>query len=210
MTRLSIRARRWLPAAVLTMAAVLPACIVPIAPDAHYYVLNPLPEGSPPRAHLPADAAIVISRIGLPAYLDRPQIVVRSSAEQLYLSEQAHWAGSLREDIERVLARNLSLLLQTPELYVAPYDRDPAPDYRLALNVLHFERDADLQVRLAARWRVTAGPERRPVASGLDELASGPVAGNAALGPTVAAMGRLLGELSGRIADAIAADRARP
>jgi uncharacterized lipoprotein YmbA len=57
--------------------------------------------------------AIGVGPVKIPAHLNRPQIVTRTSQNELKLAEFDKWAGSFKDGFTRVLAKNLSVLLST-------------------------------------------------------------------------------------------------
>ena len=191
------RKRALLPA--LLLALTLGACATGGA-TTRYYVLNPLPAG----AEAPADTgglSIEVASLRLPQYLERPQLVTRSADNRLELAEFHQWGGNLRKNMSRVLARNLSQLLATPHVAIAPNRPPTPPDARVELEVMQFERTADGRVRLTAQWRLVDTAGGRAVATRFTELVSDTRHPEDFEG-TVAAMSRLYGELSRVIATA--------
>ncbi len=123
---------------------------------AEFYTLSPL---SQPRTTLSSeqgcrDIEMGVGPITWPKFLKRPHIVTRSSDNRLTISEFHRWAGSLQEDFSRVLAQNLSLLLDTQ--YVAQYPRqgDRPITYRIEIDIHEFEGRLGNGVRLNAAWTV--------------------------------------------------------
>ena len=53
---------------------------------------------------------ILVGPIRMALYLDRSDIVIRDSQNQIRLAEFSQWAGPLHENFSRVLAENLSVL----------------------------------------------------------------------------------------------------
>jgi uncharacterized lipoprotein YmbA len=86
---------------------------------------------------------------------------------------QSHqWGGNLRKDMMRTLAINLSRLLNTPNVTIAPHRSSSQSDYRVSIEVLKFEKDADNHVKLTAQWQVTSGIERTLLATQMNTLSS--------------------------------------
>ena len=90
----------------LTVCMALSAC-GGTSPPVKYYSLQPMPV-SAGKASLPADVAIAVGPVGVPAAFDRPQIVTRDSDNNVNISDFHRWAGTLQEDIAAVLAENLA------------------------------------------------------------------------------------------------------
>jgi uncharacterized lipoprotein YmbA len=163
-----------------------------------FYVLNPLDSG----ASLVSESAhkgrlsIEVVSLRLPQYLERPQIVTRSSGNRLVLAEYHQWGGNLRKNMIRVLSKNFSQILDTPHIAISPHRPPGPPDFRVELEVMQFERDAERKVRLSAQWRLSSGKDREPVTTRITELLSPVVPGDPDFEHTVSAMSTIFGELS--------------
>ena len=178
--------------------ALLCGCISSRTPATRFYVLTPLDPG--PRllsdAGGKAPLSIEVASLRLPQYLERPLIVTRSSENRLERAEFHQWGGNLRKNMIRVLAENLSQLLTTPHISISPHRPRLSPDFRIELEVMKFERDPHGTVRLSTQWRLSGGRDRRPLTTQITDLASPTIQTGSDMEPTVAAMSRLLGELS--------------
>lgn len=122
-----------------------------------FYTLNPL-TGMQTKANTPAtdqELSIGVGPIEIPAILDRPQIVTRSSPNKLNVDEFHRWAGRLDENFARILAQNISLLLGTDQVAVYPWQTNFKPRYRIALKIEYFEGEWGKDVLLVAIWSVT-------------------------------------------------------
>ena len=96
----------------------------------------------------------------------------------------------------RVLAKNLSQLLATPNIAISPHRPPAPPDFRVELEVMQFERVSDGQVKLSAQWRLSRGKDLKPLSTRITELASPTLPTGTDLEHTVSAMSTLVGELS--------------
>jgi hypothetical protein len=94
--------------------------------------------------------AIGIGRVTLPAYLQRPHMVVRTQSNQMRIEEYHRWAGSLEDDIQRVLIENLMRLTGTERIARMPWTGDFQPDVTVRMEVYRFEAMAGSKVRLLA------------------------------------------------------------
>lgn len=165
-----------------------------------FYTLTPVqPIASGAKAPSP-EAAVTLSvgPVNIPDYLDRPQIVVRSSHNELLLSEFNRWAGSLQSDTARVLRENLENLLAEDGLSVTSWRRGIPSMYRVSVDVSRFEATDDTVVVLKAQW-VLFGGDSSTVLLVRDSHIREEVRGNG-IDPNVAAMGRALEILSREIA----------
>jgi len=197
--------RIWLGLVFLLAGSFLSGCITTSHPATRFYVLNPLDPGVSlvSKTDQTGSLSVEVASLHLPQYLERPQIVTRSSKNRLELAEYRQWGGNLRKNMMRVLAQNLSRLLATPHIAIYPYRPTISPDFRVELEVMHFERDSDGQVRLSAQWRLSSGKDRKPLTTRITDLASPVSHKGTDFEHTVSAMSKLFGELSQIIGSAI-------
>ena len=128
-----------------------------------FYVLTPVDSTTPPVRQPDPNRplSVEIATLHLPQYLEKPQIVTRSGINQLELAEYHQWGGNLRKNMIRVMARNLSHLLATPEISMAPFRPLAPPDFTIEMEVMQYEADAQGQVRLSAQWRIFQGTGKK-------------------------------------------------
>jgi uncharacterized lipoprotein YmbA len=195
---------RLLPAWILALLGVallgLSGCFGS-TPPTQFYVLPSQPSGDPAASAAGQRALTVgVGPVTVPPYLDRPQIVTRSSRVKLVLADFEQWAGPLPDTIARVLAENLALLIPTERVVLSPWPRTIDPDYQVTVEVLQFDRGPRNEVVLAARWSLldTNGKERVMRTSRVSLAAGGPD-----YEATVTAMGRTLEVLAQDIATAL-------
>ena len=140
----------------LTLGAIVLLSLAPggcsNTPPTRFYVLSAMADRA---AAVPGKGtAIGIGPVTLPQYLNRPQIVTRSGGNQLAVAEFDQWGGDLNDNVSRVLAANLSSLLETDRVSLYPW-KDEAPiDYQVTIDVVSFERGADGSSVLSAYWSV--------------------------------------------------------
>jgi len=173
---------------------------------AKFYTLNPLGAHGelPMRAQEERGIAVAIGPVAIPDYLDRPQILTRTGPRELKLAEFDRWAGSLEQDVSRVLAENLSALLAPDNVIVLRWGRDAYPfpaKYRVGVDVTRFEGTIGDSVTLAARWSVSHEEDRKILVV-QESIVKEPVEGQD-YDALVGAMSRALAGLSREIAAAI-------
>ncbi len=140
---------------VLTM--ILTGCIGGTSKPSKFYLLRSMenPQKSLPPAGKKDSVSVLIGPITLPAYLDRTQMVTMAGKHELVLEEFNRWAEPLKDNFYRVLMEDLSLLLNTSEVYA--YDRDGAPkaDYQVVIDVTSFDSVPGGDAVLTAFWTVS-------------------------------------------------------
>jgi uncharacterized protein len=134
---------------LVAVAVLIASCGSP--PRERFYTL----EAPEPPADAQAPYSIAVGPVSVPELVDRPQFVVRVSANQVAIAEQARWAEPLKSAIARVVAANLAQDLGARTL---AQPRNGDADYRVLIDVQRFESTPGEAVLLEAQWTVV-GPQ---------------------------------------------------
>lgn len=146
---------------------------------------------------------IVVGPATVPESVDRPQLVLRMSENRVRLLEQARWAEPLASAIPDVIARDLSLLLNSSGVLAYPQNPESF-DFQVFLEVLRFDSVLDDAATVEVAWTVRRTSDGEP---GFGRtLVREPVDG-AGYEALVAAHSRALRAVSAQIAQAIRAQR---
>lgn len=121
------------------------------SPKVTFYTLN---VAATNEASAPALNSVAIGSITLPDLLDRPQLVVRTSANRVEILETHRWAESLKSEIPRIIASDLGILLKPARVSTYPQNAGLEADYRVLLDIQRFEMTAGEGVSLEALWSV--------------------------------------------------------
>jgi uncharacterized lipoprotein YmbA len=115
-----------------------------------FYTLSAITEKAAPATML----SVTVGPVSVPAIVDRPEIVVSTSDNQVRVDEFNRWASPLQDNLARVIAANLSKLLGTPRVSLFPQALSAEPDYRVAIEVQRFESTPGKSILLDAVWTV--------------------------------------------------------
>lgn len=174
------------------------------ADPSSFYILGALPEvdlaADKTASGIKADFSVGLGPIELPAYLDRQQIVTRTSTNRLSYSENDRWAAPLAESLSRVLGQNISYLLNPAQMVQFPWQSNDAPDYQVKIEVLQFEGNSNQEAWLTARWTVL-DRNKKILVSQRSQLNRR--AGSQSTEDFVKALSETLGDLSREIANAL-------
>lgn len=156
---------------------VLTGCLnlKPRPETARHLVLEPgLPAPAPAPAVPSTGLAVGLGAIRLPAYLDRPAVVIRAGGTELRYAEDLRWAEPLDAGIARVLVIELARF--RPGIIVrSPAWRRADVRAELAVTIERFEVDEAGLATLRARWLVALPGGAGVVRSGsLDRSRPGP------------------------------------
>ena len=144
--------------AVVLLSLALGGCSN--TPPTRFYILSAMTDQA---AAVPGKGtAIGIGPITLPQYLNRPQIVTRVSGNQLAVAEFDQWGGDLNDNVTRVLAANLSSLLETDRVSLYPWKDEAQIGYQVMIDVASFEQDVDGSSVLTAYWSIVDPRSGKP------------------------------------------------
>ena len=182
--------------AVLAMVGSLAVSLASCSSSpSRFYTLSATATPGPATSRL----SVAVGPVSIPAAVDRPQIVVSSSANQVSLDDFNRWASPLQDNLARVVAENLVALLGTSKVTLFPPGLSTDMDYRVTIEVRNFESLPGKSAALDAVWTVRRMKDgktetgrtsvKEPAKEGFDELA--------------AAHSRAVARMSQDIADAV-------
>jgi uncharacterized lipoprotein YmbA len=178
-----------------TFAALIGGCAS--SSPTRFYTLSTAGE---PAAAPPASYSVSVGPVSVPAVVDRPQIVVRTGPNQIFIEEFDRWASPIKGDIARVVAENLISMLGTHQVSVFPQSTAAGASYRVVIDILRFDSEPGKAATLDALWTVSSAKDKLS-RSGRTTLAE-PAQGNS-FTALVEAHSRALGRLGADIAATI-------
>ena len=125
-----------------------------------FYVLTS--DGPAPAA---SGVGIGVGPVVLAEYIDRPNLVIAESANQLAVAEDHRWAGDLSASVARVTATTLGRRMNTGNVQVYPWRNDGGIRYQVTLDIRQLHAASDGYAVIEAGWRVYSLPERTLKAS---------------------------------------------
>jgi uncharacterized lipoprotein YmbA len=143
--------------------ALLAGCsVLSPKPDlSHSYVLNAVTEKVSPAPPPDPTLSLGVFYTEVPAYLDRPQMIVRYPSNQPYIDEYHRWLEPLGAGFSRVLAQDIAQLSDSTHIAAFPLPPAFAHDFEAQVTVLQFDGVPGGDVTLHAQWRIT-GPGGKP------------------------------------------------
>ena len=173
------------------------------SPQVEFYTLNSTSNVSKMANAVDADHLLTIGvgPVAIPEILDRPQIVTRTGPNKLQIDEFHRWAGRLDEDFARVLAVNISRLLDTEQVAVYPWDVSFEPFYQVTLDIRNFEGRWGQEVFLEVFWKVI-DPQKKTTLHAKKSVIKEPLP-DKDYASLVSIKSRIIGTLSQKIAQEI-------
>jgi uncharacterized lipoprotein YmbA len=143
------------------------------------------------------EIAIGLGPVKFPAYLEREEMVTRSSPNQIDISMINRWAEPLDKNFVAVLGQNLTTLLGA-QVKTFPWYRPANLDYQIALDITQFDTDSKGAATIIGRWEIE-DPDTGEILNAGDINLNDP----AQSGETNAAtLSRAVGDLGTQLADA--------
>lgn len=140
------------------------------SPPAQLYLLSsaaPAPQDHPAAtagfvgqgsSRMPAGTRAAGSVVGVtvtvPGYLDRLDIVQRTTANEIKPDYSAQWGESLSTTASHAVADNLTSLLPSDDVVILPSRVRRSYDYQVTLDLARFESDQGGRSVLAGRWSI--------------------------------------------------------
>ncbi|MGF1547854.1 MAG: membrane integrity-associated transporter subunit PqiC [Thiotrichales bacterium] len=145
----------------IILASVLSALLTGCAnvTPTRFYTLSPQPDDAATQQASATTATIGIGPIDFPRLLERPQLVTRTSPNEVHLAEFHQWGGSLKEEFARVLVDNLAARTRAP-LHRHPWESRIRPDYQVLITLDRFDGTLGDTLVLRGQWQIVAVARR--------------------------------------------------
>lgn len=191
-------------AVLLTFALAFSSCLGGPSgtPATRFFVLNSL--YSEENMNRPKPLAVLkgiligVGPIRLSQVLDRPQIILRTTHNEIRVADLERWAMPLNENITNVLTDNLSALLSTESILKFPWKASIPLDYQIVMDITRFDGLPGGNVDLRARWGILGENGKKVLSKGQSVLTE-PIGGDT-IAEMVSAQSRLMAKLSREIA----------
>jgi uncharacterized lipoprotein YmbA len=134
----------------IVFALVLVGCSS--SPKTAYYKLSSEP--IPAMTEAGNKMRLMVGPVSVPLRMDRPQLVVQTSSNEVQVYEYQRWAGSLKSDIARVVGANLGRDLGTPNVWNFAESTQSNYDYQIVLDVQNIESNPASGVVVDVLWAI--------------------------------------------------------
>ena len=171
-----------------------------------FYLLQPINPSIQEQGVAAGEGAVLgIGPVRVRDYLNRPQIVTRTSTNEITIHEFHYWGESLGKNFTAILAQNLSVLLSTDRILIFPYrSKQELPlEYQVLVDVIRFDGEPGAEATLLAQYYILEFEEneRKQIVTRQPSF-SRPLA-DKSFKTLVAAMSDLVADLSREIAEEI-------
>jgi uncharacterized lipoprotein YmbA len=171
-----------------------------------FYLLQPLNSSlEEQRAAAGEGIVLGIGPVRVRDYLNRPQIVTRTSTNEIKIHDFHYWGEPLSTNFTAILAQNLSVLVSTDRILIFPYrSKQELPlEYQVAVDVIRFDGEPGVEASLLVQYYILGFEEneRKQILTRQPSF-SKPLA-DKSFETLVAAMSELVADLSREIAEKI-------
>ena len=170
------------------------------SPKTQHYILNSIERDTAP-IMTAQNIVIKVGPVSVPDALDQDPIVSRTGSNSLFADEYHRWSGDYRDDMQRVLGENISILLPGSHIALGQETMLLPEDFQVIINIREFYGQLGGSVTLNVDWTVARKGKNKSVTikkSVLQENTNG-----ADYKDYVAAQSRLLAKLSQEITNTI-------
>lgn len=120
------------------------------SPKTQFYTLAAAPELETKANH--SVQSLGVGPIELPEMLDQLGVVSQQQDHEITVASYHVWAGDLNEAFGRVLADNLSNLLNIDAVWPFPWDNRSRPHQQVRVHVEQFSGQLGGEITLKAKW----------------------------------------------------------
>jgi len=122
------------------------------SPKTTYYKMNSEP--IPVMTQSGDKMRLMVGPVTVPMRMDRPQLVIQSSSNEVQIYEYQRWAGSLKSDIAGVVGASLARDLGTPNVWNFSESTQTNFDYQILLDVQNLESTPNSGVVVDVLWTI--------------------------------------------------------
>jgi len=140
-------------------AALLAACGTPARLNYYTLTAQDAVQGSARDARA---LKIFVGPVTIPEGVDRPQMVVRTSPNQVEIDDLDRWAEPLKAAIPRLVAETLARRLAPSDVMTSRQSATLDFDFRVALDIDRFDFSAGDGAVVDATWTIRGAKDRAP------------------------------------------------
>jgi len=177
-----------------------------------FYLLQPINASIEEQGVAGGEGTVLgIGPVRVRDYLNRPQIVTRTSTNEVRIHDFHYWGEPLSTNFTAILAQNLSVLLSTDRILIFPYrSKQQLPiDYQVVVDVIRFDGEPGVEATLLAQYYILEFKENERKQTLTRQPSFRKPLADKSFETLVAAMSDLVAELRREMAEEIKAASAR-
>jgi len=177
-----------------------------------YYLLQPLNSSMEEQGVAAGEGIVLgVGPVRARDYLNRPQIVTRTSTNEITIHDFHYWGEPLSTNLTAILAQNLSVFLSTDRIFIFPYrSKQQLPiDYQVVVDVIRFDGELGVEATLLTQYYILEFKENEKKQIVTRQASFSKPLADKSFETLVAAMSELVADLSREIAEEIKTASAR-
>jgi hypothetical protein len=149
---------------LILFGLVVAGCAGKSAPT-QFYMLGPVmsDEVESHPANSTSTVYITLDTVEIPEYLNRPHIVTHVDRAEYQIDEFHRWMEPLQDNLTRVIANHLSVLLNPKGIDILYTARPVKTEYTIVVQILRMEGKLGQGMFLDARWSFFDQQDETPV-----------------------------------------------
>lgn len=181
---------------LMSLSVLLSACGA--SPKTNFYVLNSDHAGA---LETTETISVGIWQVKLPTLIDRPEMVTRTGTYTIELADFHRWAGGLSNNVDLLIAEELSYNLNTAQIDISPWSAYRKLDFQVKVHIREFDGVLGEQSSLNGSYVVLNGKGNKKLSEDVF-MFSESVKGKA-YADMASAMSSLVVKLSAKISSSI-------
>ena len=141
--------------ATLALLCAVACCGCASSPPSNFYTLSAAT--APAAGDASVSYTVALGAVSLPEALDRPQIVTRAGSNEVSIDDFERWAGPLKDELARVIAMDLTRLLNGASVFTYPQSAMIEADYKVLIDVQRFDSALGEAASVEVLWQVRPG-----------------------------------------------------
>lgn len=150
-------------AAVILFALIFGGCVsVSSSPTPRFYMPSPISsEQAAEKFDVAAGTIVAVGPVGIPAYLDRPQMVIKKADGTVLFAQFERWGEPLDACISRLINGNLASLIPQADFQIFPCSFAIPLDYQVIVEVFQLDSELEKNMTFTAQWSVVESKSRK-------------------------------------------------
>lgn len=128
------------------------------SPKFTYYSLSADSSSQSPLAG--KEIRVMVGPVSLPPSIDLPQIVIQGKGNQIEVLEYQRWSGSLKSEIGRVIAANLSQELKISDIRNFTQSTQTNFNYQILIDVQNLQSKLGDSVSVDVLWTIKPSADK--------------------------------------------------
>ncbi|MFA5145673.1 MAG: PqiC family protein [Candidatus Omnitrophota bacterium] len=124
-------------------------------PNSRFYMLNPINKvQASGNSGIAAEMIIEVGPVGIPAYLNRPQIVTTNKNGTLNFSQLNRWGEPLDSALARLIIDNLTVMAPEASFQMFPCNFAIPLNYQVIVDIIQLDSELSKGILLVAQWSI--------------------------------------------------------